>query len=224
MSEEAGRHVGTTQLACYALHVYAPKIVPARAQRRWMDDFSHQEIYRCLPLTIANAYGWHILCPVPIEIRWNGGTAAADLTIKSLKPLPGGGPVHYFCESNFSTGIVTMHVDYIFRTDPGWNLLVSGPFNSPKENISALSGIVDTDRLSYPFTMNWQMLRPGIARFDEDEPFCAIFPVRTDTVAGLTPEMRSIADAPEIRRQYELLRTARADGNVGSGYLAPGQS
>ena len=59
-----------------------------------MDDFPNEEIYRCLPMTIANALGWDILCPVPLEIRWNGGPAVTDLTIKASKPLPGGGPTH----------------------------------------------------------------------------------------------------------------------------------
>lgn len=207
-----GETGGSTRLVCYALHDHAPKVVAARAQRQWMDDFEHREIYNCLPMVIANAYGWHILCPVPIEIRWNGGAGVSDLTITALKPLPGGGPVRYFCESNFSSGIATMHMDYIFRTDPDWNLLVTGPFNGPKDNAYPLSGIVDSDQLCYPLTMNWQMQHPGSVRFEEDEPFCGIIPVRTEAVAGCKPEMRRISDAPEIMRRYEALRSLRERG------------
>ena len=159
---------GSTSLVCYALHDHVPKLVPARVQRQWMDEFSDPAIYQCLPMSIANAFGWDLLCPVPIEISWNGGPAVTDLAIKALKPLPGGGPVRYFCQSHFSGGIATMHVDYIFRTAPGWNLLATGPFNSPKGNAYPLTGIIDTDRLSYPFTMNWQVLRQGQIRFEED--------------------------------------------------------
>jgi hypothetical protein len=205
----AGGKEATTRIVCYALHAHAPKLVPARAERRWMDDFPERQTYRCLPMTLANAYGWDILCPVPIAIHWNGGPALADLTIKALKPLPGGGPVQYFCRSHFSSGIVTMHVDYVFRTDPGWSLLATGPFNSPKANAYPLTGIIDSDRLSYPFTMNWQVLHAGDVRFEEGEPFCSIFPVRMETVAACRPEMRMISDDPELQREYEALRTAR---------------
>src|SRR5688572_9496514 len=161
----------TTRLVCHALHADAPRIVPAPANRPWMDEFPGGQAYRCLPMTIANAYGWHVLCPVPIEIEWNGGRAVDDLTVRALKPLLGGAPVHYFCRSHFSCGIVTMHVDYVFRPDPGWNLLATGPFNSPKENAYPLTGLVDTDSLPYPFTMNWRLFRPGRLRFEEGEPF-----------------------------------------------------
>jgi hypothetical protein len=30
---------------------------PARAKRKWMDDFVDRHAYRCLPLSIANAFG-----------------------------------------------------------------------------------------------------------------------------------------------------------------------
>jgi hypothetical protein len=211
---------GKTRIVCYALHPYAPRLVPAQPQRQWMDDFPERQAYRCLPMAIANAYGWDILCPVPLEIDWNGGPALSDLSIRGLKPLPGGGPVRYFCQSHFTSGIVTMHVDYIFRTDPGWNLLATGPFNRPKENAYPLTGIVDTDQLPYPFTMNWQLLRPGRVFFEEDEPFCSIFPVRMETVAECQPEMRSIVDDPELRRRYEALRSAREEKER-SGFIAP---
>jgi hypothetical protein len=29
----------STKLECYALHEYVPKLVPARMQREWMDEF-----------------------------------------------------------------------------------------------------------------------------------------------------------------------------------------
>lgn len=198
-----------TRFACFALHDHAPRIVPARAQRRWMDDFPNREIYRCMPMTIANAFGWDILCPVPLEIRWNGGPSATDLSVRAQKPLPGGGPVDYLCRSAFSQGIVTLFVDYIVRTDPGWNLMVGGPANVSKDNAVPLSGIVDTDQLCYPFTMNWRFSRPGTLRFEEDEPFCSIHPVDVRSVAACSPEMRRITDAPDIARRYQELRTAR---------------
>ena len=174
-----------------------------------MDRLPGQQAYNCLPMAIANAYGWDVLCPVPIEIEWSGGSTVHDLTIRGLKPLPGGGPIRYFCSSHFGSGIATMQLDYIFRTDPGWNLLATGPFNSPKVNAYPLSGIVDTDRLPFPLTMNWKILRPGRVTFEEDEPICAIFPIRMEAVVDCTPEIRPLADNPELKREYEAFRAAK---------------
>lgn len=66
---------GVPELTCYALNEFAPRLVAARQDRKWMDSFPSQHAYRCLPLSIANSYGWHALCPVPVEIEWNGGPA-----------------------------------------------------------------------------------------------------------------------------------------------------
>src|SRR5437016_3612793 len=71
-------------LICYALHDFAPRLVAARPDRQWMDRFPDQHAYRCLPLSIANAHGWHVLCPAPVEIEWNGGPAVADIKVRAL--------------------------------------------------------------------------------------------------------------------------------------------
>ena len=197
------------RLTCYALHEFAPKLVAARPLRKWMDEFTDRHPYRCLPLSIANAHGWEALCPAPIEIEWNGGPAVADLTVRALKPLPGNQHLDHFCRSNFSHGIVTFHLDYLFRTDPGWDLLATGSFNEPKDNAAPLTGIMEADWLPYPFTMNWQIMRPGRVVFEEDEPFCFLFPIPKQALLECQPEIRALADDPELTRQHEEFRKAR---------------
>jgi hypothetical protein len=199
------------KLVCFALHDFAPQVVPARPHRRWMDGFLDRHPYRCLPLAIANAHGWEILCPVPIEIAWNGGKSVDDLVVRALKPLPGGRPIEHFCRSNFSHGIVTFHLDYIFRTDPGWDLLATGPFNQPKENACPLTGVIESDWLPYPFTMNWQVERPGRLVFEEDEPYCLIFPLPKHVLQDCQPEIYRLEDDPEFQRQHESFRASREE-------------
>lgn len=197
------------KLYCFALNAAPPKIVPARASRQWMDDFPDRHPYRCLPLSIANAHGWDILCPVPIEIEWDGGPAIENLTVRALQPLPDGRPVSHFCRSNFSRGIVTFHTDYIFRTDDEWDLLATGPFNSPKQNFYPLTGIIESNWLPYPFTMNWQMMQPGRVVFEQDEPFCFVFPIRKQAVLDCRPELHDISEDPELVRRHEAFTVSR---------------
>jgi hypothetical protein len=197
------------KLLCYALSDFAPKLRAAQPQRRWMDEFTDRHAYRCLPLAIANAHGWEALCPVPIEITWNGGEAISDLKIRALKPLPDGRPLDQFCRSNFARGIVTFHVDYLFRTEPEWDLLATGPFNRPKDNAYPLTGIMEADWLPYPFTMNWQVLHPGRVLFEQDEPFCFFFPIRKQALVGCEPEIRRLNDDAELSRQHGAFRAAR---------------
>jgi hypothetical protein len=202
------------RLRCYAFNDFAPKLVPASFQREWMDSYPGRWPYNCLPLPIANAHGWEVLCPVPFEITWNGGPDAADLTVRLLKPHPAGPSYDGCCRSHFGGGIATMYVGYIFKTDPDWDLLATGPFNRPKDNAYPLTGIMETAWLSYPFTMNWQLLRPGTATFEEDEPFCSIFPIRRQALVDCEPEIHWLADDPELERHYRQGFAARAARQV----------
>jgi hypothetical protein len=201
-------------LTLYALDDFAPKIVAASPERAWMDAQPNRHPYRCLPLAIANAYGWHLLCPVPIEIEWNGNPGIGDLRVRALKPMPPGRLVETFCRSTFAYGIATMFVHYLFQTDPGWDLVATGPANSPKDNAYALTGIIETSWLPYPFTMNWQIMRPGRVVFEEDEPFCSIFPVQTAALVPCQPEVRNLADNKELKAQVDAFRIDRFHFNA----------
>lgn len=192
----------------HALTEYAPQVRPARAKRQWMDDFPDRHAYRCLPLSIANAYGWEVLCPIPLEIRWNGGMTVEDIEVVGLKELPGGAPVEHFCRSNFSRGIITFHLDYLIETEPDWWLLATGPFNDPKKGASPLAGIIESNWLPYPFTMNWQLTEPGTVRFEEGEPFCFFVPV-TKRVPEAALEIHRLADDPELEARQNQFKEAR---------------
>ncbi len=186
------------------------KVVPASPFRKWMDDFPDRHAYRCLPLSIANAHSWDILCPFSVKINWNGGPAVEDITLEALEDIH---PytVKHFAMSNFSHGIVTFHTDHIFSTSKGWSLMASGPFNQFKDNAHPLTGIIETDWLPYPFTMNWQMMRPGSIVFEKDEPFCTVMPIPKDYLQNVTPTLMSIKDNPELQEQHVMFRDNREE-------------
>lgn len=193
----------------HALTEHPPEVRPARAKRQWMDDFPDRHAYRCLPLSIANASGWEVLCPIPVEIRWNGGMAKEDIEVIGLKQLPAGAPVDHFCRSNFSRGIVTFHLDYVIETDPDWGILATGPFNDPKPTATPLTGIVESDWLPYPFTMNWQLTEPGITRFDEGEPFCFFLPIPLRVLPDTELQIHRLADDRDLQGRHNQFREAR---------------
>jgi hypothetical protein len=56
-------------------------IRPARNRREWMNQTPDSYAYRCLPLSIANAHGWEVRCPVTCEAEWNGGYKKEDIQI-----------------------------------------------------------------------------------------------------------------------------------------------
>jgi hypothetical protein len=147
--------------------------------------------YRCLPLNIANAHGWEILNPSAFEATWDGGVD------KSAIEIGAGGAI-----SHFGCGVLTFHVMALFRTEPGWDLFVTGPVNAPKHGISPLTGVVETDWATATFTMNWKFTAPGTIRFEAGEPFCFFFPIERGRIEQVEPEIHSLASDPALAETY----------------------
>lgn len=189
-----------TELTCYTYDGWEPRLRPASPKRDWMDETADRFAYRCLPLAIANAHGWEMLSPCGFEARWTGGEGPEAVQIR---PDPGTDP-RRAPVSMFGQATLTFHVEGLFRTSPGWNLAVGGPPNAAKDGIAPLSGIIETDWSPYSFTMNWRFTRPDHSiRFEEDEPFCFFLPVERGGLERIAPEIRPIADAPDLKAAFE---------------------
>ena len=196
------------KLTCYAIDADAPAIRPSPQTRPWMDGVIDNHAYRCLPLVIANSHGWDILAPFAFTAEWSGDIHPRALVLR----LDGGGtPPVSRVNSHFGYAIVTFQLSYLFRTEPGWNLVASGPWNRPKDGIAPLTGVIETDWLPYPFTMNWQMTRPGTVRFERDEPICTIYPVARDALPSVEPEIVALGDHPEETAKLREWGQRRAD-------------
>jgi hypothetical protein len=199
-----------TSLLCYRVHDGAPTIVPAAADRAWMDATPQRFAYRCLPLSIANSMGWELRLTSPIVAEWNGGKELADITVTG----DDGKPVEWTASSHFGSGVLTFQTGYLFRTDPSVALWVRGVPNRPKDGIAPLEGVVETDWLSFTFTMNWMFTRPGRVRFEADEPFCFITPVNYRALETIRPEIAPIAANPELAAAYMAYREQRLAFNA----------
>ena len=191
-------------LECFPTVDRPPDLVPGRPQRGWMDKFMGRHPYKCLPLSMANTTGWEILCPVGFTAEWNGGKTAADITL-----TPDHGPDRHnpaftdFVKSHFTEGVVTFHPGYLFRTPPGWSMWCMGPPNHIKDGIQPLVGLIETDWLPFPFTMNWLFTRPGKVHVAKSEPFCFISLVEDKVMPAFDVVQRSLDSDMELRAQYD---------------------
>ena len=193
-------------LKAYLYPGWRPRIRPANPRRYWMDASPESFAYRCLPLGIAASNGWELLSPCGFEASWNGSRAVNAVSISVDEDVPE--DLHPV--AIFGQGVLTFHVQALFRTDPGWNLWVSGPPNDAKDGIAPLTGLIETDWSPYSFTMNWRFTRPDHAiRFEKDEPFAFIFPVERNQLAGVTPTFLPIDDDPDLREQYDKWSKSR---------------
>ncbi len=163
---------------------------PSPARRQWMTETPFS--YQCLPLVIANQWGWQVLCPTDAVITWDGTPGLEGLLVEVYPQYADA------ILSRFGSGIVTFSLPWLFRTPPGWNLLAKGPSNRWKSNCVPLEGVIETWWLNYPFTMNWKLVEPGTVVFRRGESVAQLVPVPHATFEGSSALERPIeAAGPE---------------------------
>ena len=179
-------------------------IRPAPRERRWMEDADQKFPYRCLPLVIANQYGWEILSTHHVRASWDGTSRPEGLYVESLY---GDGRLH--CHSHFGEGVLTFQIPFLFKTPAGWNLMVRGPTNSPKDGIVALDGIIETDWAHSTFTMNWRFTRACTVEFALREPICLFFPIRRGVLEMFRGEFRMLEADREFENKFREWSASR---------------
>lgn len=163
-------------------------IVPAQRTREWMDKTGGRFAYHCLPLLIANQAGWCILNTHEFCLTWDGGAGKTSLNVRYVS-----GTEPYPAISHFGHGILSWRFPYLFRTPKGYNLLVRGPSNWPKDGIYPLEGAVEADWSPATFTMNWKVMRPYLPiTFYPGEPICMIVPQRRGELEAFRPQIHNL--------------------------------
>jgi hypothetical protein len=187
----------------------APRITPAPSSRTWMSAMSATRNgwpNRCLPMLIANQSGWELRNRCAFTATWMGREDDVDVMIQPDKRDTG----QFLPVSHFGNGILTWHLPMLFRTPAGYNLLVRGPANYPKDAVYPLEGIVETDWASPSFSMSWKFTRKLMpVRFEVDEPICMIVPQRRAELEEFAPELRRIESDEDLQRKHEFFLRSR---------------
>jgi hypothetical protein len=195
-----------TDFICYLHPGWKSDIRPASSRRDWMDSTPNKYATRCLPMVIANSYGWNIHTPIGFTASWTGGPNPNDVTIRP----DDGTPPNLAPVAIFGAATMTIHVHGIFRTPPGWDLWAGPIPNSGKDGIYALSGIIETDWSVYTWTINWQFTRPNHwVRFEPGEPIVCIHPVQRGVLEQFEPRFAPMSDDPDLLRQFNAWTVSR---------------
>jgi hypothetical protein len=192
-------------ITAYKVYESTPiTIRPARRERDWMEEAHGKYPYRCLPLSMANQHGWEFVLSKKVEVIWNGGNDPGDVRVVS--------DVGNHALGLFGYGIVTFHTGHIIRTEPNYNIYISGPPNHVKPGVQALAGIYETDWAPYSFTMNWKITEPNkIIRFEEGEAFCFFYPIQNTLIEEFNINVEPIENNKEIKDQYMQFSASRDD-------------
>jgi len=189
------------KLDAFPLHGHKVDARPAPLERPWMDASPEKFAYRCLPLNIANQHGWEVLCPGDVTASWDGTDVSTGVFTSD----------NHVAMGHFGCGILTFHIPFLIRTEPGYDMYVTGPVNMPKDAIAPLTGIVETDWNPATFTMNWKFTRPNTpVSFAKGEPIATIFPIKRGLIEQFRPAIRDMRDDPEVLADHTAWSNDRA--------------
>jgi hypothetical protein len=158
-------------------------------------DWFTPHFYKCLPLSIANTYGYCIVSEFDFGVVWDGGDLPENLKILLPDDITDNAIGLYpKISSHFGSGILTIEPPFHIRTAPGINIMTINPPNCILPNITVMSGVVETDNLSRSFTFNLKVQTPNIE---------VIIPKGTP-LASFIPIPRYFADSFDIKFADEI--------------------
>jgi hypothetical protein len=187
-------------------------LVPSPRRRAWMDASPGTPAIanRCLPMLIANSAGWVVLSSCSVTCVWDGRDSPEAVRVSGS-----GGELPV---SHFGLGILTWRIPFLFRTPPGWSVLMRGPANLPKDGASSLEGIIETDWAIQPAFHSWKITRVGQpVTWESGEPVCMIVPTRLATLAAWRPRSAELLGDPggsDLRDDYVAFSKNRARFNA----------
>jgi hypothetical protein len=147
------------------------EIIPNKVKRKWMDK-TDGNAYQCVPMNVANSYGWTVLSPGRFSATWDGGDAKHSLRVELERDSP-----FRFAASEFGHGILSIVPDFIVRTSKNVSLYVRGIPNQIAIGLQPFDGIVETDWLPFTFTFNYKFVKPGKLTIEKDQPLFTFFPI-----------------------------------------------
>jgi len=188
------------------------RIEPPGVTRNWMSNTQDKYAYRCLPLNIANQYGWAVYLQDSVEATWNGDT---ELNLDSIKITQKAGGL---AASHFGHGILTFSIPFLVRLTRGYNLYITGAPNHHMNYVQPCSGIYEADWAPYSFTMNWRFTTPNkTAIFTPNDPICFIFPVEQNIIENTDVIISNIHEQDYEFKESYMQFTSNRHENLDNG-------
>ena len=200
-----------SQIMKFVAHVidgHHVDIRPAPVERDWMEATSQRFAYRCLPLNIANAYGWEVLCNAGFLAMWTGRQYRCDRDRAEPGTIAAGRQPFRPWHPHLPSALPVPH-----RARRGTD---GAGADQPAEGRDRGALRHHRDRLVALQLHHELDVHPAgtPVRFEKGEPYCHIFPVRCGALEGMEPELGVLSDEPELKRQHDAWTASRASFNT----------
>lgn len=180
------------------------KIVPLKIHRDWMNKTSRKYAYQCLPLNIANQYGWAVICPFDFKVSYYGGNSDVQVEVFDI-------PLEYsnMVSGHFGHGTLTINPDFLIRTPENYSLYIRGVPNQEYGILKPLDAIVETDWLPFTFTYNFKFIDYGVVEFKKGDLLFSFFPILRNTVENFDITLQNIEKDPELFQSFQEYAESR---------------
>jgi len=175
-------------------------IVSSKKQRQWMNDNVHS--YRCVPLAIANTFGWDILLPEDLDVEWDGGSELTSIKIYGNNQI---------YQSHFGSGTFTIQVAYTWKTSDDHQIMLMPHPNPDQYDIMSLTAIVETDRLMYPWFVTCKVTRVGRYKLKAGTPIARVIPIKIGDIVDCNIKM---SEEPEEYKNYRAWQTEERNNST----------
>lgn len=170
-----------------------PIVQQSRLQRDWMDNTYKKHAYQCLPMTVANVYGWEMVLENDVVVRWSGGNTVPEIisgaTSESGRTVASASII----------GMVSFHMGWVLSTEKNISCWFTGSPNYFINGASALTATVPTWWWPDEVQMNWMItaINEDVV-FPAGSPFCFFFPYDETIVQSVDIELGDLYEDEEL--------------------------
>jgi len=156
-----------TKINFVRTHQTPPKITQSRMQRDWMDATYNKHAYQCLPMTVANVYGWEIQMEDDLVVQWDGNETPPQILSGEISSS---GRIQAVSSI---VGIISIQMSWAIRTEEGYSTWFSGSPNYVLDGAVPLTATIPTWWWPDESQMNWKITKIGEpVTFAAGTPFC----------------------------------------------------
>lgn len=156
-----------TKLFLKKTHQNSPVIQQSRVKRDWMDATYNKHAYQCLPMTVANVYGWEIVMEEDLVVQWDGGNTPPVILSGETTSS---GRVQAISSI---IGMISISMGWAINTEEGYNLWMTGSPNYFVDGATPLTATIPSYWWPDESQMNWKITKIGEpVVFGAGTPFC----------------------------------------------------
>jgi hypothetical protein len=155
-----------TTLTLTRTHQRTTTIVQSRVKRDWMDATYNKHAYQCMPMTLANVYGWEVQIEEDLVVQWDGANPPqilqGEYTSTGRKQAV-----------SSIAGMISINIGWAINTEENYSTWFTGPPNYFMDGAICLTATLPTSWWPDETQMNWKITKinePVV--FKAGDPIC----------------------------------------------------